>query len=354
MKITVIGGGNVGTLMAAEAAHKGNEVVVYTSKPQCWEKKISVYDAREFLILEGGVSRITNSIESAVKDADYIWVTVPAQMFEELAEKMLPYVHTGQRIGFIPGSGGAEFAFREIAAKGCALFGLQRVHSIARLKEYGKSTYQLGRKSSLEIGAIPATEAVDICRTMESIFDMPCNALGNYLSVTLTPSNSILHTARLYSMFMQYKPGEIYPRNFLFYEEWTNHSSEVLIACDQELQALCRTIPLALESVVSLQDYYESYTARDMTEKISGISAFKGLLSPMKRVNGGWIPDWDSRYFTADFSFGLKIIKDIAEMFDVSTPAIDTIWNWYVRNTDVDKARMFCSKLTANDFLKLY
>lgn len=33
MNITVIGGGNIGTLMAAEAANKGHNVTVYTSKP---------------------------------------------------------------------------------------------------------------------------------------------------------------------------------------------------------------------------------------------------------------------------------------------------------------------------------
>ena len=36
MRITVIGGGNIGTLMAADAAYKGDEVVSYTSKPGEW------------------------------------------------------------------------------------------------------------------------------------------------------------------------------------------------------------------------------------------------------------------------------------------------------------------------------
>ena len=44
MRITVIGGGNIGTLMAAEMAHKGHEVTMYTSKPAKWNKEISVLD----------------------------------------------------------------------------------------------------------------------------------------------------------------------------------------------------------------------------------------------------------------------------------------------------------------------
>ncbi len=354
MKITVVGGGNIGTMMAAEAACKGHEVTVYTSTPERWQKEISVYNAEDKLLLTGTLSRVTDSMEMAVKDADYIWVVMPAQLFTGLASKMLPYVHKGQKIGFVPGSGGAEFAFREIAAKGCTLFGLQRVHSIARLKEYGKATYQLGRKSSLQIGAIPASETAGICKMMENIFDMQCDGLNNYLSVTLTPSNPILHTARLYSMFQDYKQGDVYPRNFLFYEEWMDYSSEVLIACDRELQELCKAIPLELGSVMSLRDYYESRTANAMTKKIRGIKAFKGLTSPMKEAEGGWVPDWHSRYFTADFAFGLKIIKDIAEMFGVATPNIDMIWKWYERTAMEDDVQVFHTELTADEFVKMY
>ena len=58
----------------------------------------------------------------------------------------------------------------------------------------------------------------------------------------------------------------------------------MLIACDKELQALCNEIPLDLSDVESLCDYYESHTAQEMTSKISGIVAFKGLTSPMKRL----------------------------------------------------------------------
>lgn len=354
MKITVIGGGNVGTLMAAEAAHKGHEVTVYTSKPEHWKKEVEVYSAEDKLLLKGGLSKVTDSMKEALEGAEYIWVVIPAQLLSNLAEKMLPYVHTGTKIGVVPGGGGAEFAFQRLVKRGCVLFGLQRVHSIARLKEYGKAVYELGRKSDLRIGAIPAIQTTDICRTMKKIFDMPCQALDNYLSVTLTPSNPILHTARLYSMFKDHKPGDVYLRNFLFYEEWTDDSSKILIACDRELQELCTVIPMDLGSVMSLRDYYESPTADAMTKKIRGIKAFRGLTSPMKETDRGWIPDWHSRYFTADFPFGLKIIKDIAKMFSVPTPNIDIVWDWYKSVAMEDDVKVFETELTSKGFMKLY
>lgn len=172
--------------------------------------------------------KITDNIGAALKDADYVWVTVPAQVFPIIAKKMDPCIKKGQKVGIIPGFGGAEFSF-ESEIKGCTFFGMQRVHSIARLKEYGKSVYQLGRKKCLEVGVIPLGDSEEICKDMSSIFDMPCKSLPNCLSVTLTPSNP----SRLYSLFKDWHEGITYPRNILFHEEWNNEASEIMIAFDK-------------------------------------------------------------------------------------------------------------------------
>lgn len=354
MKITIIGAGNVGTLMAAEFAHKGHEVTIFTSKPECWEKEIKVYNAADELLFTGCISKITGSLQEAMRNVEYVWIVMPAQLFPELAKKMLPYVRKTQKIGIVLGSGGAELAFHEFIEKGATLFGLQRVHSIARLKKYGSSVYELGRKSVLQVGVLPSNEGNGICKTVADMIDIPCTLLDNFLSLTLTPSNPILHTTRLYSMFKEYRPGDTYPGNILFYEEWTDDSSEILIVCDNELQMLCNIIPLDLRGVISLQEYYESRTAGAMTKKIRSIKAFKGLGSPMKKTENGWVPDWESRYFTTDFSFGLKIIRDIAEIFSVATPCMDMVWDWYVSALKMNKMRANSIKVIAEDLEKIY
>ena len=354
MNITVIGGGNIGTLMSAEAAYKGHSVTVYTSKPHKWEKCIDVYDSNENLLIRGVMSKITDNMELALKDADYVWVTVPAQVFPIIAKKMAPYATSKQKIGIVPGFGGAEFIFRSEIEKGCTFFGLQRVHSIARLKEYGKSVYQLGRKKCLEVGVIPLGYSEEICKDMSSIFDMPCESLPNYLSVTLTPSNPIFHTSRLYSLFKDWHEGITYPRNILFHEEWNNEASEIMIACDNELQSLCRKIPLDLSSVESLQDYYESHSPEEMTSKIRSIKAFKGLKAPMIEIENRWIPDWNSRYFIADFNYGLKVIKDISDLFDVPTPTIDMLWQWYCKTTVNSDSDFFRLNFNIDEFISIY
>lgn len=327
--MSVVGGGNIGTLMAAEMAAKGHEVTVVSSRPEKWRRTIEVFTAEEEKVLTGTIADVTSDLGEAVREAEIIWITTPAQTLPELGRRLESCVKSGQMLGMVPGSGGAEFAFRGLLDKGCVLFGPQRVHSIARLKEYGRSVYMLGRRAKLQIGSIPRGVSEEICPRVEELFDIPCVPLPNYLCTTLTPSNPILHTARLFSMFQNYGPGVCYDRNFLFYEEWTDEDSRILIACDRELQNLCDRIPLELKDVKSLKIHYESCDAESMTAKIRGIKAFQGLTSPMRETADGWVPDFDSRYFAADFPFGLKIIRDVARLFEVKTPHIDEVWNWY-------------------------
>lgn len=354
MNVTIIGGGNIGTLMAAELAHGGYTVTVYTSKAACWQNRIEVFDAEENFIIEGSISCITADIEQAAKHADLFYVTVPAQMFSDVAQELLPYVKEGQYIGIVPGSGGAEFAFKPLLEKGCVLFGLQRVHSIARVKECGKSVYMLGRKKRLEVGSIPRGRSMEIAEMLEDMFHMESEALPNYLAVTLTPSNSILHTTRLYTMLKNYGREKVYERNYLFYEEWDDAASEMLIACDAELQTLCDRIPMDLDAVKSLCEYYESNTPHDMTAKIRGIEAFKGLLSPMERVGDKWVPDFKSRYFTTDFAYGLKVIKELCKLYAVKNENITKVWDWYREANPQDAQKAFRLHVNKEDFMNQY
>ena len=66
-----------------------------------------------------------------------------------------------------------------------------------------------------------------------------------------------------------------------------------------------------------------------MTKKLSSIPAFKGIVTPSVKVDGGYIPDLRSRYFTADFSFGLSVIQQIGAIAGVKTPYIDSTMEWY-------------------------
>lgn len=355
MKITVIGAGNIGTQFAAAFASKGNVVTVYASKPEKISNTLTIVDENDTVTAEGEIVLVTDDIEKAVKDAEYVFVTYPAFMLKDIADKMYDFVSKGIKIGVIPGTGGAEFAFKKlIEDKGVVLFGLQRVPAVARLKEYGKTVCVTGYRDRLKLAGIPKSSLRGIGDLLTETFGIPCDILPNYLSVTMTPSNPILHTTRLCTEFADYKEGVVYPRNILFYEEWSDDSSRLLFACDDELQRVCQKLTkLDLSDVRSLKEHYESDTVEKLTLKIRSIKSLQGLGSPMKEVEGGFVPDFSSRYFTADFPYGLSILQQLANIAGVEVPNMTSTIKWY-KNVSRDTTEFKLSDFGINSIDDLY
>ena len=79
----------------------------------------------------------------------------------------------------------------------------------------------------------------------------------------------------------------------------------------------------------SLKLHYESETPKELTTKIRSIEGFKGLYAPVKKLENGFVPDFSSRYFRADFPFGLSIIVQIAQLFKVDCPSMQRVLAWY-------------------------
>ena len=352
-KIAVIGGENIGTLIAADLADKA-EVTVYSSKKEQWGESITVLNNDGSIQFVSSKIVVTDSLQEAVKGARFIFITLPSFMFSKLAQQLKGFIESNQILCVVPGSGGAEYAFKSLLERGVVLLGFQRVHSIARLKEYGNSVYAMGRKKQIEITTIPANAAKSLSVEIGELFAMPCVYLNNYLCVTLTPSNPVLHTSRLYALFKEYTQGKSYDRIPLFYEEWDNQSSQVLLKMDGELQNLCDVIPLDMHEVTPLWTYYESNSVQSFTAKIRSIQAFKNILTPMlKQGNNSFIPDFSSRYFISDFDFGLKIICDFADAFNVNASTLKTVYNWYANTTNIQRA-VFNSKIEKQDVLEIY
>ena len=314
-------------------ASKGYKVNIYSSKPELYDGTLEVVDEYEN-VTAGKLNIVTANIGEAVKDCQIIFVTHPAFRLKEVANQLLPYIKGDMNICVLPGTGGAEFAFRECMRVGATLCGLQRVPTVARLEQYGKRVRCEGLRSELFLASIPSGKAQELSEFMSGLWGIPCTALPNYLSVTLTPSNPILHTTRLCTLFQDYEDGIVYDRNPLFYGEWSDLSSELLLACDGELQEMLRIMDkLDLSNVRSLRLHYESETVEAMTKKICSIKSLHGLPSPMEQVDNGWIPDFSSRYFTADFPYGLAIIEELASVLGYDAPNIKNTMDWYRRVT---------------------
>ena len=66
------------------------------------------------------------------------------------------------------------------------------------------------------VAAIPHKETGECCKIIENIIGIKTTPLPNYLNITLTPSNPILHTTRLRNLYGDWKKGVVYKKVPLF------------------------------------------------------------------------------------------------------------------------------------------
>ena len=106
MNIAIIGGGNMGTLMAAEFALQGHNIKIYSRRPNDWSDTIEVYDRDDNLLFCSSNIMICSELSQAVQDVEMICITTPTSTFGEFANRLEPLVNEGQTLFVVPGSGG--------------------------------------------------------------------------------------------------------------------------------------------------------------------------------------------------------------------------------------------------------
>lgn len=334
MNICVIGAGNIGTYLAAYISMKGeNKVWLHTSKPEAFKETLALVEEEKNITHDVKVHCITSSYQEAVCEADYILITYPSFMMEKTLNSILPFLKKGAIVGAIPGFGGKEYLIDKLLEKECIFFGSQRVPSIIRLEKYGESVLLKQKNEFMKVRAIPGEYSEKVAEDMTSFIDIPCIPLSNYLAITLSPSNPTMHPSRLYELFHDYVEGEkVYDRNPLFYEEWSTMASSQLLKLDEELEKIFNGFNVNgdfnEDDIEKIKPRFNIETPEELSRKINTAPGFIGIDSPMIEVEGGFIPDKNSRYFVEDIQFGLCILKAFAEILDIDTPEINKIIKW--------------------------
>lgn len=329
MKICICGGGNLGHVTAGFfAAQEDLQVTLLTTKPERWSQYLEVVDVNG-KTYKGKLEKISSEPKEVIPGADIVLVCLPGFAIHDELCSIVPYLDNKTWVGTVVSSTGFFFEAMEVLPKTQPLFGFQRVPFISRIINYGHVAELKGYKESLSVAVEQTYNKEEVRTTLEKLFKTPTKLLDSYYEVSLSNSNPLLHTARLYTMWKDWKPGMSYDRNPEFYCDWTIEAAELLIAMDEEFQALLKKIGLKEGAIPPVLKYYKSTEAESLTRKLHSIPAFKGILSPMI-VNkfGKFEPDFSSRYFIEDFPYGMRFIVETAKAYNVNTPNIDKVYEW--------------------------
>lgn len=344
--LCICGGGGLGHTIAACVSAQGIRVNILTGHPEKWMTQITVTDCFEKEI-KGTIHKISDNPADVIPEADIILLCVPGFLVEEVLLRIAPFIGADTEIGSVVCSNGFFWIARHILKGSPRLFGFQRVPFISRVMEYGKSAQLKGYKSLLKIGGNQQSDLNALASFFTEVLQTETITLNHYLEATLTNSNPILHPARIYGMLSPLKT-DIYPEPYLFYEQWDDYSSEILIGCDREFQQLIHRMPIEQKEVPSLLHYYESTDAESLSRKIRSIKAFQGIrMSMLPTSDGQYCVDYSNRYFTEDVPFGLLIIKSIAILLGEETPRIDEVLRWM--QTKMNREYIIGNELTGRD-----
>jgi hypothetical protein len=328
--ICICGGGSLGHVIAGWLSAKGKaKVNILTGRPESWGNSVSVETPQDG-VLDGVLSLVSSDPQETVASADVVLFCYPGYMIASELERISPYLRCDAFVGSVFSSTGFFFEALKILPATQPLWGFQRVPFISRVKEYGLSANLLGYKPCYHIAVenVDDQQKLDFADMIADWFERPVHLLKNYYEASLTNSNPLLHTSRLYTMFGAENEGRIYPRMINFYEEWTVEAADMLIRMDAEFFKLLNVLPVTPGYLPPILEYYESHDAESLARKLSSIQGFKGITSPVVQTEEGWVADFRSRYFTEDFPYGLKYIWQLAHDHDIPCPDIDKVYSW--------------------------
>lgn len=323
MNLVIIGWGNLSHAIAVYASHCEESVTVLS---ESFQPATCVVTAE----LCKGVQKVSNPIsviqntEEAIKKAHIILFTLPSHLILEKIKEISPFLTENHIVGSVVGCGGFVWMMRSKAPHVKNIFTLQRSPYICRVIKKGESVNISGFKKEIFLCLRQESHAIDIGVLQKKLaywFQSKISFLKSFLEVTISNSNPILHTSRLYSL----SKNCLIDSDTLFYADWDDIAAEMLIECDEEIRKIISHLPEDFPMYKSIEDYYEVSGPHALKEKIRNIDAFQKIPCPLVQIDGANKLDVSSRYFQEDVPYGLVVLKSLAELVTVSTPNMDKV-----------------------------
>jgi len=354
LTITIVGGGaSTHTLIPLLSSSK-YIVNLLTSKPDLWSKKIELqYQAFNGDVIEsfhGELNKISSDPEDVIHEADVIFLCMPVSQYRNALHRIAPHLNPDKEVyvGTVYGQAGFNWMVDEIKRT----FGLEKIITfsfglipwICRILDYGKIGITYGVKP-INIAAVEPKAHFEALNG--NIFEKVCidwfgmgafKQADNFLSLTFSVDNQIIHPSRCYGLFVRYG-GEWDKLEDIpfFYKDFDQLSADILIKLDADYSKIRERIREKYpdKKFSYMLDYLTLDRYTNQTEEYSVLESF--LLSKtlgaikaptVKTKTGKWKIDTDHRFFTDDIHYGLCIAKWAADRLALDVPTIDEIINW--------------------------
>lgn len=197
--ITVIGGGSTGHAAAAHLTGKGFDVTLCDHEG--FKDELDAIKENGGIMLRGRagrgiypIARVTHNFKEAVENAELLFICVPAARHKEIAERIAPYMKSGQSVLILPGNL-ASFIFRDVfkekdVPEDVIIAEMEGNLCPCRLTAPAEVTVGLPIRTK-RIAALPGSKTKEFMERNAGVLDLVANK--NVLEGALLSDNYVLH-----------------------------------------------------------------------------------------------------------------------------------------------------------------
>jgi opine dehydrogenase len=320
--VAVLGGGSGAFAHAAHLALKGFRVNMY-EVPELHESIVPVQEQGGITLqpkglkgFGGGLAHlgIVSSDPGAVlKDAEVVWVVVPAYAQRRFAEACAPFFRERQIVVLTPGNGGA-LEFSHVLEAGGVQPPPQLVEAesmIFSCEKRGPAEVVIdGFKKGMGIAALPGTATPSVVARLRPYFPS-LRPMASVLETQLSNVNTVAHPAILLLNAGRAESIE----GFEFYREGATPAvGRILEAVDRERLIVGKGLGLELLPMLDweVRVYgHQGAQGDTLADVLAGNPAYQGFRAPRTMSH---------RFLLEDVPFGLVPIERFGRLASVPTP----------------------------------
>lgn len=350
--VTICGGGNAAHVLIPLAHAAGWEVNVYAPHDDEAERlqqgmarngglRVLFEDGREMI---GQAHKTSANPAEVIPGAALVLLALPAFAHGPTLEAIAPHLDPDAIAGALPARGGFDYQTEAIlrrASKAARFFGLQTLPWACRISRYGEEVTILGTKAVVDLASFPASEAAGVAELLGGLLQLPFCPISSFLALTLANTGQIIHPGIMYGLCYG-REEETYAREEIphFYQGVDSFTAEKLQAMSDDIQSVAAVLAPAVpgfrpDDVLPLYDWVCRAYAGDIADESTLTSAFvtnrayAGLRVPARAgEDGRYRADFTARYLAEDVPYGLVVVRGIAHLAGVATPALDSVIKW--------------------------
>lgn len=352
--VCIIGGGSTAHTLIPLLANSGKNVNLLTRNPTLWSKTVQFnYETEKGEIIttcKGSLQKISSNPIDVIPNADMIILCLPVSSYRDALNKVGPLIDPNRSIliGTIYGQGGFNWMVDDLKKTFnrplVQYFAFGLVPWICRIKEYGRIGITYGSKAENVIAISDKTLFDPLLSVFLNDISLnffktgSFNLAENFFSLTMSVDNQVIHTSRLYSLYMNNNNGRWRNASEVpcFYKDYDDFSASELEKIDQDYDNIRNGIKKlfpdkSFSYMFNYLDYeHFSYASKSSSIKDSFVNSrtLGAIKTPVIEIEGGFEINKNHRFFSDDIYYGLCIAKWVAQKLKLETPKIDDILSW--------------------------